>query len=217
MKVNSKEMQKLRTRSLLLRSALNLMGENRSLDSLSLREVTREAGVAPAAFYRHFQSIEELGLSLVDEVGIRIRSLLREAKEAPYRLALKETVEIFFQYVAGNRFHFSFISRERLGGNRNIRHAIRREMSYIAKELSEGMKEFRNVPGLKIGEYEELSELIISTMFNLAGEFLDVPRGDEEIKTRLLRKSVKQLRLILRGALWNELKRIKKHGKIGNY
>jgi AcrR family transcriptional regulator len=44
------------------------MSDGRSFVSISLREVTREAGVVPTAFYRHFKDMDELGLALVDEV-----------------------------------------------------------------------------------------------------------------------------------------------------
>ena len=53
-------MRKERTRADLLHAALLLLKDN-SFGSLSLREVTREAGVVPTAFYRHFSSMEELG------------------------------------------------------------------------------------------------------------------------------------------------------------
>jgi AcrR family transcriptional regulator len=37
--------------------------EDRSFSALSLREVTREAGIVPAAFYRHFDSIRSASSS----------------------------------------------------------------------------------------------------------------------------------------------------------
>jgi len=45
------------------------MGQGRSFTSLALREIAREAGVVPDA-YRHFRNTDELGLALVEEVGI---------------------------------------------------------------------------------------------------------------------------------------------------
>ena len=69
------------TRAKLLQAALTLMGEGRSFTSLGLREIAREAGVVPNAFYRHFRNTDELGLVLVEEVGITLRRLLREARK----------------------------------------------------------------------------------------------------------------------------------------
>ena len=43
-----------------MQAALVLL-EDQSFSSVSLREVTREAGVVPTAFYRHFDSMESSG------------------------------------------------------------------------------------------------------------------------------------------------------------
>ena len=59
-------------------AALRLL-EERSFSQLSLREVTREAGIVPAAFYRHFESMEALGLVLIDESFRVLRDMLRGA------------------------------------------------------------------------------------------------------------------------------------------
>ena len=48
-------------------AALKLMDARESFEAVSLRSVTRAAGVVPGAFYRHFSSMDELGLALVDE------------------------------------------------------------------------------------------------------------------------------------------------------
>ena len=52
--------QKRQTRRRLLKAALSQLGEDRSFSTLSLREVAREAGIAPTSFYRHFQDMDEL-------------------------------------------------------------------------------------------------------------------------------------------------------------
>ena len=59
--------KKLQTRHTLLQSTLDLMDSGRGFCGLSLREVTRQAGVVPAAFYRHFEDMDQLGLALVQE------------------------------------------------------------------------------------------------------------------------------------------------------
>nr|MBP7548525.1 TetR family transcriptional regulator [Corallincola sp.] len=62
--------QKEKTRQTLIEAALAQLSAERSLASLSLREVAREAGIAPTSFYRHFRDMDELGLTLVDEAGL---------------------------------------------------------------------------------------------------------------------------------------------------
>jgi len=57
-----------------------LLLEDRSFSGLSLREVTREAGIVPAAFYRHFDSKDALGLVLIDESFRSLREMLHSAR-----------------------------------------------------------------------------------------------------------------------------------------
>ena len=49
----TRQERKDRTRRNLLRASLRLL-EKRSFDRLSLRQVTKEVGIVPGAFYRHF-------------------------------------------------------------------------------------------------------------------------------------------------------------------
>ncbi len=73
----SREERKEATRRAINAAALKLLDE-RSFSGLSLREVTREAGIVPAAFYRHFESMDALGLVLIDE---SIPHLARDAAQ----------------------------------------------------------------------------------------------------------------------------------------
>ena len=50
----------------LLAAALALIGPHRSVSTLSLREVAREAGIAPNSFYRQFRDINEFMAELTD-------------------------------------------------------------------------------------------------------------------------------------------------------
>lgn len=61
--------QKEKTRRSLVEAAFSQLSAERSFASLSLREVAREAGIAPTSFYRHFRDVDELGLTMVDESG----------------------------------------------------------------------------------------------------------------------------------------------------
>ncbi len=71
-----RQAQKQRTRQALLDAALELL-EGQSLSSLGLREVTRAVGIAPTAFYRHFRSVEDLGVALVEEALGSLHPMIR--------------------------------------------------------------------------------------------------------------------------------------------
>lgn len=59
--------KKARTRASLMASALHLAEQKGGLASVGLREITSEVGITPAAFYRHFANLDELGTTLVTE------------------------------------------------------------------------------------------------------------------------------------------------------
>ena len=83
-----------RTRQRLLDVTLKLI-TNRSLASISLREVAREAGIVPTAFYRHFESMDALGVELVDESMRPLRQMIRDARRgvASHGDIIKGTVD----------------------------------------------------------------------------------------------------------------------------
>ena len=62
----SRAEKKGRTRQALLDATMELVAD-RSFSGLSLREVARGAGIVPTAFYRHFSSMEDLGVTLVED------------------------------------------------------------------------------------------------------------------------------------------------------
>src|SRR3954470_21139465 len=102
--VLSRSERKDLTRNNLLQASLNLIGEGRSFTSLGIREIAREAGIVPNAFYRHFRNTDELGLALVEESGITLRRLLREARQSGIDQSdmVRRSVLVYQAYVKQN-------------------------------------------------------------------------------------------------------------------
>ena len=71
--------RKERTRRAILDAALRL-SEQTGLAGLSLRQVAKEVGVVPTAFYRHFASIDDLGLALVEESFASLRAMTSSSR-----------------------------------------------------------------------------------------------------------------------------------------
>src|SRR5690554_4945280 len=93
--------QKEKTRRALIDAALHHLSPQTTFSSLSLREVAREAGIAPTSFYRHFQNMDELGLTLVDEGGLTLRQLLRQSRQqiAKGGSIIRSSVLTFMEFV----------------------------------------------------------------------------------------------------------------------
>ena len=50
------------------------------VERLSLREVAREAGIAPNSFYRQFRDMDELAVALIDAAGRSLRTIIGQAR-----------------------------------------------------------------------------------------------------------------------------------------
>lgn len=203
----SRRARKDQTRANLLQAALTLMGEGRSFTSLALREIAREAGVAPTAFYRHFRNTDELGLALVEEVGITLRRLLREARKmdvAP-RDMLRRSVSVYQDYVKLNRLPFVFISSERSGGSRILRLAIRNEVTHFTNEMAQDFRLLGLYPNLPTASLQMVCSMIVMTMLAAATDILDLPPDQALLEAEMSENFVQQLKIILFGATrWDE-------------
>lgn len=194
----SREERKEATRRSIVDAALHLL-EDRSFSALSLREVTREAGIVPAAFYRHFQSMEALGLVLIDESFRALRDMLRGARAGkldPNRV-IESSVDILIAGVNERREHWRFIGRERSSGVTVLRYAIRTEIRLITSELAIDLSRF---PGLNTWSSEDLNilaTLFVNAMISIAEAIEDA--HDAAATEDIRRTAVKQLRLIVVG------------------
>ncbi len=194
--------RKERTRQRLVEAALALIGQGRSYTSLSLREITREAGVVPAAFYRHFRDLDELGLALVEMGGVTLRRLLREARRdgIPPTDMLRGSVLIYKRFVEERSLVFRFIAGERGGGSQTIRNAIRSEESHFASEMAQDMRALGTLPDLSSASLQMICGLVVTTMLNAASDILDVPAGQARQEQEMVENFVRQLRVIFLGA-----------------
>ena len=190
------------TRNGLLQAALNLIGEGRSFTSLGIREIAREAGIVPNAFYRHFRNTDELGLALVEEVGITLRRLLREARQMDEekREMVRRSVLVYQDYVKQNRLLFLFISSERAGGSRILRLAIRNEVSHFTHEMAQDLRRLGAYEGLSTSSLQMICGLIVTAMLGAAPEILDLPAGQPLLEAEMTEDFVRQLQVILLGA-----------------
>ncbi|MGH3354247.1 MAG: TetR family transcriptional regulator [Nocardioidaceae bacterium] len=192
--------RKERTRQAILDAALRLL-EDEGFGRLSLRQVTREVGIVPTAFYRHFASLDELGLTLVDESFSTLREMIRSARQdlAAYDSVIRRSVQVLVDHVHAHRAHFAFIARERFAGHGPVHRAIRHELELFSRELANDLSQ---LPALSTWSREDLgmlSDLIVSSMVSTAEAILDAPADHPEVEEQIVRNARKQLRVIVVG------------------
>jgi AcrR family transcriptional regulator len=194
----SREERKETTRRAIVSAALKLL-EERSFSGLSLREVTREAGVVPGAFYRHFESMEALGLVLIDESFRILRDMLRGARAGkldPNRV-IESSVEIVVASVTERREHWRFIGRERSSGVTVLRYAIRTEFRLLTSELATDLARFPGLNAWSTDDLNVLASLFVNSMIVIAEALEDAQGADAIEEIRIT--AVKQLRMIVVG------------------
>ena len=194
----SRDERKEVTRRAIVAAALHLLEEG-SFTGLSLREVTREAGIVPAAFYRHFDSMESLGLVLIDESFRSLRDMLRGARAGKLdpNHVIDSSAEILIAGISERREHWRFITRERSSGTASLRYAIRTEIRLITSELA---IDLARAPGLNTWSGEDLNilaSLFVNSMIVIAEAIEDA--NDTAAVEEIKRTAVKQLRMIAVG------------------
>lgn len=191
--------QKLRTRRALMDAALAQLSADRGFGSLSLREVAREAGIAPTSFYRHFAELDELGLALVDEGGVALRQLMRQARKRIARdgSAISTSVDTFMEYLGNNSNLFRLMLRESTGVSKPFRTAIKAEIDHFVAELEADLRRIAEERDRPLFNSRLVAEAMVTLVFNQGAEALDATSAQKEV---LKDKLKNELRIVLVGS-----------------
>ena len=193
--------QKERTRRAILDAALSLSGQT-SLVALSLRLVAKEVGIVPTAFYRHFASIESLGLALVDESFVSLRAMLRDVRrgDPAFDDMVDRSITVLVEHVHQQRAHFLFIARERAAGPPAVRAAISHQIQLFERELAADLARLPGTARWSAEDLRVLSNLIVTALVATAEAILSAPADTDAEKVRV-ETARTQLRMVLVGAL----------------
>lgn len=189
--------RKERTRQALLETTLDLVGQ-RSFDSISLREVARGAGIVPTAFYRHFASMDDLGVTLVEDSMRVLRRTLRDGRrDLAARQVMptaQNSLEIMLRHVRDNEADFRFLVREQHGGVAEVRRAIDTELQLFSRELAIDLSRLPALAQWAPEDLELAADLIVTIMLTAVAELIDRgfrgAAGDEAVISRTERQLV---------------------------
>jgi AcrR family transcriptional regulator len=192
----SRQEQKQKTRQNIINAAFALLDENKSLSAISLREVAREAGIAPTSFYRHFKDIDELGLTLVDEAGLALRQLMRQARRriAAGRGVIGTSVDTFMEFISANKNVFRVLLREHTGTSAAYRLAVFREIQHFIDELTDYIVERQGI-SRQLANLQ--AEAMVKLVFSAGAEALE---ADKSARKEIGERVKSQLRFVQMGA-----------------
>jgi len=169
-----KKEEKDRIRADLQRAALRL-GAAHGFASLGLREVAREAQIAPTSFYRHFEGMEALGLSvirdMVEPLLLEWAAVLDPSQEEPAAL-----VDVLFRSVDDDPELTRFLVAERVGSSRALREGLRTALSALRQPLLEGVAAAKRSRALL-----DAADLVSVVAMEAAADLLDSTTEDRPV------------------------------------
>lgn len=201
--MQTRDEKKAQTRKSLMDSALNLTGNGSNFSSISLREVAKKAGVVPTSFYRHFSDMEELGLNIIDDLGLLLRKLMRQVRTNNDNLdsLARSSVDFYANYVCAHKNYFYFMEQVKTGGTPTLRKAIRKELYYFANELASDIRPLKEFSSVSDGDLNIICQLIVDTVFQNTIDLLDQVDENSDYIDTYTEHTLKQLRLIWIGAI----------------
>lgn len=181
----------------LVQAALKLATETRSLTSLGLRELAREAGLNPNTFYRHFKNLDDLGLQVLGyiaaemQAGVRELRLVAESSEQ----AAATTVTFVYNYFLENPAATTVAVRELYGSSPLLRRALANQLDASAREMADDLLQQGLIPGrLPEQTVREISHMTIRYILFRAMDYLEKPDQRDAIREETERFIIRQFR-----------------------
>ena len=187
----------------LVQAALRLITQSRSLTSLGLRELAREAGLNPNTFYRHFRNLDEFGLEVLGYIAEDMKAGVRQLRQMAdsSEQASHDTVTFVYHYFLANPAATTVAVRELHGPSPVLRRALEAQLDASAREMAEDILERGLVPGVDEVVVQEISNMTIRYILFRAMDYIEKPGQRERIQVETERFINRQFR----GALIEEL------------
>ena len=139
--------------------------------------------------------MNELGLTMVDEAGLTLRQLMRQARKriANGGSVIVISVETFFEFINNSPNVFRLLLRESSGTSQSFRTAAAREIKHFIDELAEYIAHKNNYS--QYIAYVQ-AEGMVTIVFTAGANALDMSKTErEQLKERL----ILQLRMLAKG------------------
>jgi AcrR family transcriptional regulator len=186
------------SRADIIAAALKLLGPNRSVSTLSLREVARAAGIAPNSFYRHFRDLDELAVALIDLAGQSLRQIIGEARQraTSEHSVVQGCTDAFMEQLRADDRLLHILLREGTVGSDAFKQAVERQLNFFEEELRLDLIRLAEIK--KTGLYEPAltAKAITRLVFAMGATALDLP---EDRHAELTGQIVLMVRMIIVG------------------
>jgi len=183
----------------LIGAALKLVGPHRSVSTLSLREVAREAGIAPNSFYRQFRDMDELAVALIDLAGRSLRKIIGEARQraSTDRSIVRSSIEAFMEQMRADDKLLHVLLREGTVGSDAFKQAVDRELNFFEEELRIDLIRLAAADHATLHEPALVAKAITRLVFAMGATAMDLP---PERDPELVEQLSQMVRMIITGS-----------------
>lgn len=183
----------------IVQATLTLISSGRSISSLSLREITRQAGIAPNSFYRHFKDIDSLAIELINLAGQVLRQIIREARLHARQNAsvIRSSVDIFLQQLDADSGYLSLLLREGYTGSASYKQAVEQQLVYFQQELQDDLARLSELHRSSIQRPDVVAKAITQLVFNMGAKVQDLSVAERQV---VADETVLMIRMILQGS-----------------
>lgn len=165
------------TRGDIIQAALKLVGPHRSVSSLSLREVAREAGIAPNSFYRQFRDMDELAVALIELAGQSLRDIIGEARRRSNggSSVVRSAVQAFMDQLRSDDLLLHILLREGTVGSDAFKRAVDQQLGFFEEELRQDLIRIAQINGTGLYEPALTAKAITRLVFAIGSTAMDMP------------------------------------------
>jgi AcrR family transcriptional regulator len=173
-------------RQRLIEAAIRLANQNGGINAVGMRELAREAGLNPNTFYRHFESIDDLGVAVLETVlpslseGLRVR----RSQITSFGESSRETIAYFFEFVDAHPKSITFATRELNGPSTRLRETLAAAIAGITEDLVSAILRNRWAPFASEAVIRDISDTVIKQLFSLALDYESQQQDRAEVIVR---------------------------------
>lgn len=187
------------SREELIDAALHLVGPHRSISTIGLREIAREAGIAPNSFYRHFRDVDELAIALIERAGSELRSIIGEARQraSAERSVVQSSMEAFMEQLRAEQGYLQLLLREGKVGSVAFKQAVDQQLCFFEQELQVDLVKLEHAQGHQLHAPELVAKAITRLVFAMGATAVE---QDDAGQAQVLAQTVDMLHMIIVGA-----------------
>ena len=181
----------------LMDAALRLLAHQQDVDTLSLRELAREAGLNHNTFYRHFRDLQDLQTALMHDFTQRLREGTRQARAnvGSHPSVTHRVVGWLFDFASQHREVFLVAYRTLHGPPGAAREHLQTCLDELRRDMLQEQRAMQLLPPGHDEVWMRVLAVYGRAVYGLVVRYLEHPRQ----RAALLRESEELLAILLAG------------------